>query len=82
MFSGLWSKPSLGMMTASAVMIRRTCSMEKTMALSRTRIFPVSLVSRLGSSSRMSRMGTPSLNFCRAQGSETWVMAAGCCCQG
>ena len=67
MWSGLWSNPSLGMMTKSAVMISRTCSMDITMALSRTSSLPVSLVSRFGSRSRMSRMGMPSLNFCSTQ---------------
>lgn len=59
------SNPVCGMMTKSAVMMSRTCSMLKTMALSLTRIFPVSDVSRLGSSSLMSRMGTPRRNFCK-----------------
>lgn len=58
------SKPVWGMMTKSAVMMRRTCSTLNTMALSLTRILPVSDVSRFGSRSRMSRMGTPSRNFC------------------
>lgn len=65
MLKGLCSNPSLGMMTQSAVMITLTCSIETTMTLSRTKIFPVSLVSRLGSRRRMSLIGTPSFNFCR-----------------
>lgn len=60
------SKPVCGMITQSAVMMQRTCSMLNTMALSLTRIFPVSDVSRFGSKSLMSRMGTPSRNFCSA----------------
>ena len=68
-WSGLWSKPSLGTIARSAVMIRRTCSIESTMALSLTRIFPVSLVSRLGSSRRISLIGIPSLNLCISRSS-------------
>ena len=58
------SKPVWGMITKSAVMISRTCSTLNTMALSLTKILPVSEVNKLGSSSLMSRIGTPSLNFC------------------
>ena len=61
------SKPVCGMMTQSAVIISRTCSTLNTMALSLTRIFPVSDVSRFGSSSLMSRIGTPSRNFCKTR---------------
>ena len=43
----------------STVMMSRTCSMEKRMALSLTNSFPVSEVRRLKSSRRMSRMGMP-----------------------
>jgi hypothetical protein len=87
MLRGWWSNPSRGMMTESAVMSNRTCSMENTMTLSRTRILPDSLVNRLGSSSRMSRIGTPSLNFCEQPvtvvsefasqrcGEATWVLS-------
>ena len=61
------SKPSLGMMTVVAEMMSRICSIAKTMALSLTRILPVSDVSKFGSSKRMSLNGMPSLSFCTSR---------------
>ena len=59
----LFSNPSRGINTCSAVISKRTCSMLKTMALSRTSILPVSDATRLTSNNRMSRIGTPKSYF-------------------
>mmetsp|Transcript_12592 Transcript_12592/g.37862 ORF Transcript_12592/g.37862 Transcript_12592/m.37862 type:complete len:344 (+) Transcript_12592:2856-3887(+) len=70
--SGLCSCPSLITITWVAMMMRRTCSMDTSITLSRTMILPVSDVSRFGSTSRMSRMGSRSLNRCTRARLSAW----------